>query len=1641
MKKLINLIALVMLVSVNVLTPFTYAWDEIVENETENIWEVAEISEDDTETSEYEENSPENITDDSWEVEQDLQVEDEQESDPLEYQDDENTSNISVDSTYITESELENESKNQDEEESEESLELEKNQESITISVVPNASVTLLSWTWFNSIIKTLANNWVEVPYTWVDNNIQSFHRVDVEPVWVTTWEISIAWSEYPVHAWFSWWILYYTTKAEIIQLNENSQQMFYNCSELIDLDLSNFNTSNVTNMNGIFAGCSKLEEINLSWWNFSQYNNSSLMMNMTYWSPLSLKYLNMKNTKYWTSMNYAFGWLTKLEEILLDWVDTSEVNGMYKLFYGLDKIKELDLSSFDTSNVTDMWGMFEYCTNLEAIYVNTWFVTDQVTSSSSMFYGDTNLIWWNGIRYNSSITDKTFARIDKSWQQGYFTDLGNITVKFIFWDAKNEVQNVQYGWHPRKPSNQQDWLPQIKQWVTKDGEVFDFDKSKITKYTELYAKFDTEYATLLPWRDFNMTVKKLSWQTGINSEYWNNTGIVQILQRTWNMPSWVTTAVVSEPYSDNDIVAWYDNWIIYYYTEANKIYLNSGSNNMFVNFNNLINIDMTNWDTSKVKTMEKMFFQCASITWLDLWGWDTSNVTSMYDIFRWSNNLRELNLSWWNFTKYCSSLNLSMWLTSNIKKLNMTNTVYSWIMNEFFYSLWGLQELILDGVDTSNVTSMAKMFSFNNFTWLDLSSFDTSNVTNMFQMFMGCSKLEELNMSWWDFTHYSWGDSYGSIGSHLYARWSDAPIKKLNLTNVKFWKSLSWAFANSNYLEEIILDWVDTSNVTDMTRTFYWCPKLTELDLSSFDTSNVKTMEWMFMDSYNLKNLDLSNFNTSKVKDTSYMFFNCSGLETLDLSNWDTSSVTNMFNMFYWCKSLINLDLSNFNTSNATNIGNMFNWCNSLKNLNVSNRDTSNVSSSLWGIFQWCSNLETLKMDWWDFRTIWIPSWMLGWTTSLKYISMSGWKIPENFTNWLSRSWGWWNSPIEEIDVTNWDLSQTRDAQWLFADSRSLKTIKWLDTWNTSEILNMSQIFQNCTNLTWLDLSSWDTSRVTNISNMFSNCSKLTTLDLSNFDTSNVTNMSSMFAGSTNLEYLNLSGWDFTHLFYGFGMWTLAWWQTLLKYLNLSNAKFTWNISYGFNYVKIWEVNLNWADVSNVTNMTSLFAGNDTLTKIGLEWWDTSNVGYMWYMFLNCSGLTELDLSSFDTSNVKNMSSMFYNTPNLETIYASEKFVVLVPEETRLSSQYMFSWTTSVVWWNGTKFDPNFVDKTYALIDKVWQTGYFTDKNAITVKFINTLDWSETTSTFVKWQKLTPPTVNGYHVVWWYLDEAMTQQINLNNWVDSYSEIYVKYERNGSSGGWWWGGGWGWSSSNNTGNIASQTWSQVNSNTGSITSWTNEKEPEITTWSNVEIQTWSQVDPQEQVPENDVSSWANTKDLVTPMDYDKSTSEWQSYSTEFQQAYEFAKWNWITTMPTIQKANMEWKLTRIAMAKMLSQYAMNVLWQKPANVVVPKFNDVTDKQNSDYDDGVTLAYQLGIMWQNMPWNNFRPNDEVTRAEFATALSRMAYWTSDWEYKATSKYYIHHMEKLVKEWIITKDDPNMKELRGYVMIMLMRSAK
>ena len=117
-------------------------------------------------------------------------------------------------------------------------------------------------------------------------------------------------------------------------------------------------------------------------------------------------------------------------------------------------------------------------------------------------------------------------------------------------------------------------------------------------------------------------------------------------------------------------------------------------------------------------------------------------------------------------------------------------------------------------------------------------------------------------------------------------------------------------------------------TNITNMSRMFFWCTSLKEVNLSSFTTDNVTDMSCMFVGCSQLKKVNFSIINTNNVIDMSCMFSGCSSLRELDLSNLMTNNVNNMNSMFVGCSSLRELDISNFNTNKVTNMIDMFNGC-----------------------------------------------------------------------------------------------------------------------------------------------------------------------------------------------------------------------------------------------------------------------------------------------------------------------------------------------------------------------------------------------------------------------------------------------------------------------------------------------------------------------------------------------------------------------------------------------------------------------------------------------------------------------------------------------------------------------------------------
>ena len=279
--------------------------------------------------------------------------------------------------------------------------------------------------------------------------------------------------------------------------------------------------------------------------------------------------------------------------------------------------------------------------------------------------------------------------------------------------------------------------------------------------------------------------------------------------------------------------------------------------------------------------------------------------------------------------------------------------------------------------------------------------------------------------------------------------------------------------------------------------------------------------------------------------------------------------------------------------------------------------------------------------------------------------------------------------------------------------------------------------------------------------------------------------------------------------------------------------------------------------------------------------------------------------------------------------------------------------------------------------------------------------------------EELPTPTKNWEIFGWWYTDSELTNVFTSSTPVTSDLTLYAKWtqwQTSTSSYSWWWGG-----------------WKRITKTDIKEHNVSNEKD------STQEETMWIENTKTSMDSSPSVQNDSNTQ-------RQNNSSESANYSAEMNQAYIFAKSHWITTKSTIKDAEMNSPLTRIQMAKMLSYYAVNVMWKTPdISRWIAKFDDVTSKMDKQYDNGVTLAYQLWIMWINMKNNKFRPYETVTRAEFVTALSRMIYGMNDGTWKI--KYYEPHMARLYNEWIIDKADPKMKEKRGYTMIMLMRAVK
>ena len=149
-----------------------------------------------------------------------------------------------------------------------------------------------------------------------------------------------------------------------------NISSMFYNCSSLESIDLSNLGSDVLTNTSSLFYNCNNLKTINMQGFDFGNVNFGSGNNYYAFAYLQNVETIDLTNadTSGVTNMNSLFNGCKKLVEIDLSSLDTSNVTDMRYMFYGCEKLVNVNLSGLGGDNLTNVTELFAHCSSLENV-------------------------------------------------------------------------------------------------------------------------------------------------------------------------------------------------------------------------------------------------------------------------------------------------------------------------------------------------------------------------------------------------------------------------------------------------------------------------------------------------------------------------------------------------------------------------------------------------------------------------------------------------------------------------------------------------------------------------------------------------------------------------------------------------------------------------------------------------------------------------------------------------------------------------------------------------------------------------------------------------------------------------------------------------------------------------------------------------------------------------------------------------------------------------------------------------------------------------------------------------------------------------------------------------------------------------
>lgn len=468
-------------------------------------------------------------------------------------------------------------------------------------------------------------------------------------------------------------------------------QGLFAILSNVISLDLSNYNTENIYDMTAMFYGCSSLKQLEINFLNVSKIKYmSSIFEECSSLSKLDLSKWVLTNLK---EFKKAFMNCTKLKELSLPLIKSPDLKVLDRCFKNCSSLVEIDLSDWVVDNIIWANEMFYECISLEKVNLSTWTIP-KCRSIVSMFYGCENLKYLdisnlcpgdlvdiNYLFYNC----RKIKELDLSkWR---FTDVGSLD--WVFENCTSlEKLNLDY-----------------------------LDVSKVYSFTDTF--LNCHNLIEISANGWNLTNKKFIPSDGyVECNIFKGCNVKAI-------PQWYLDLL-------------YDLDKYYYVTDEGKCIIDDGflrelnkglwnnkplpplpkgvkslkgafnvHNNRFKKEfgNKFTTVDLSNWDISDVEDMSEMFYDCKNLKEViirndtdTLGNWDTSKVKYMSNMFA-LTSLEEIDVSSWKI--------------DSLKKINgmFFGCLY---LNEVIFGDWAVSNI----EDATNLFALCENADFDINNW-----------------------------------------------------------------------------------------------------------------------------------------------------------------------------------------------------------------------------------------------------------------------------------------------------------------------------------------------------------------------------------------------------------------------------------------------------------------------------------------------------------------------------------------------------------------------------------------------------------------------------------------------------------------------------------------------------------------------------------------------------------------------------------------------------------------------------------------------------------------------------------------------------------------------------------------------------------